>query len=410
MVEWWRSMELKESFWLGIDALKTHKLRSLLTTLGIIIGITVFIGIVSLITGLDNKIRGELSAIGSDVIYVQKFPWVHTGGSWWEYRGRKNLTLEDAEAIDRLCPDVEEVGASEWQHATVKYRDKKVENVSVEGTVPIWQRIGSHWTETGRFLTDGDLDRRRQVCVIGYDIVDGLFEEEDPLDQWIKLGGDKFLVVGVLEQKGKIFGNSRDNTVIIPVTTFQKFYGKRRSLTIMALPRGDKDRAIDQMRGVLRRRRGVAWGEPDDFSINTQDLLMDTYNKVTGATKAVMVGITILSLGIGGIGIMNIMLVSVTERTREIGIRKAVGARKSDILQQFLLEAVVIAGLGGVIGIGIGLSAAKLISMAANLPAAIPIWLVLVGLGVSCGVGLFFGIFPSMKAARLDPIEALRYE
>ena len=403
-------MDLRESFWLGIDALKTHRLRSLLTTLGIIIGITVFIGIVSLITGLDNKIKGELSAIGSDVIYIQKFPWVHTGGSWWEYRGRKDLTLEDAEAVQRLCPDVKEVGASEWQFATVKYRDKKMENVSIEGTVPIWQRIGSHWTEEGRFLTDGDLDRRRQVCVIGYDVVEGLFEDKDPLNTWIKLGADKFLVVGVLEQKGKIFGSSQDNTVIIPITTFQKFYGKRRSLTIMALPRSDKERAIDQIRGVLRRRRGVAWGDPDDFSINTQDLLMDTYNKVTGATKAVMVGITVLSLGIGGIGIMNIMLVSVTERTREIGIRKAVGARKSDILQQFLLEAVVIAGLGGVIGIAIGLTAARLISMAANLPAAVPIWLVLVGLGVSCGVGLFFGIFPSMKAARLDPIEALRYE
>ncbi len=403
-------MDIRESFWLGINALKTHKLRAFLTTLGIIIGITVFIGIVSLITGLDNKIKGELSGIGSDVIYVQKFPWVHTGGSWWKYRGRKNLTLEDADALRRLCSEVEEVGSSSWQRATVKYSDRKMENVSVEGAVPIWQKIGSHWTEKGRFLTESDLKRRRQVCVIGYDLVEGLFKKEEPLDKWIKLGGDKFLVVGVLEQKGKIFGNSLDNVVVIPITTFQKIYGKRRSVAIMALPRDDKDKAIDQIRGVLRRRRGVPWGKPDDFAVNTQDLLMETYNKVTGATKAVMVGITVLSLGIGGIGIMNIMLVSVTERTREIGIRKAVGARKSDILQQFLLEAVVISGLGGIIGIAIGLSAAKLISMAANLPAAVPIWLILVGLGVSCGVGLFFGIFPSMKAARLDPIEALRHE
>lgn len=403
-------MDIKESFWLGLDALKTHKLRSLLTTLGIIIGITVFIGIVSLITGLDNKIKGELSAIGSDVIYIQKFPWVQTGGSYWKYRGRKDLTLEDADAIARLCPEVREVGSSAYQRATVKYTDRKMENVQVEGTVPIWQEISSHWTERGRFLTEGDTRHRRQVCLIGYDLIEALFKKEDPLEKWIKLGGDKFLVVGILEQKGKMFGQSRDNIVLIPITTFQKIYGKRRHLTIMALPTSDKEKAIDQIRSVLRRRRGVSWGKPDDFAVNTQDLLMETYNKVTGATKAVMVGITILSLGIGGIGIMNIMLVSVTERTREIGIRKAVGAKKRDILQQFLLEAVVIAGLGGIIGIAIGLSAAKLISLAANLPAAIPVWLILVGLGVSCGVGLFFGIFPSMKAARLDPIEALRYE
>ncbi|KPJ51175.1 hypothetical protein AMJ40_00810 [candidate division TA06 bacterium DG_26] len=403
-------MDVKESFWLGMDALKAHKMRSLLTTLGIIIGITVFIGIVSLIAGLDSKIKGELAAIGSDVIYIQKFPWVQTGGSWWEYRGRKDLTLEDAEAVRRLCPEVEEVGTSEWERATVKYMDKKMENVSVEGTVPIWQRIESHWTERGRFLTQSDVTHRRQVCVIGHDLVETLFKDEDPLDEWIKLGGDKFLVVGVLEEKGKIFGQSSDNLVAIPITTFQKIYGKRRSVTIMALPKSDKDKAIDEIRSVLRRRRGVAWGKPDDFAINTQDLLMETYNRVTGATKAVMVGVTMLSLGIGGIGIMNIMLVSVTERTREIGIRKAVGAKRRDILQQFLVEAVAIAGSGGIIGIGLGLGGAKLISLAAHLPAAIPIWLVLVGLGVSCGVGLFFGIYPSMKAARLDPIEALRYE
>ncbi len=403
-------MDLRESFWLGMDALKAHKLRSLLTTLGIIIGITVFIGIISLITGLDSKIKGELSAIGSDVIYVQKFPWVHTGGSWWEFRGRKNLTLEDAEAIGRLCSEVEEVGASEWTVATVKRQDKNMKNVSVEGTVPMWQKIDRHFIESGRFLTQSDLERRRQVCVIGYDLVEGLFKDEDPLESWIKIGADKFIVIGVLEQKGKMFGESRDNKILIPITTFQKIYGKRRSVTITALAAGDKDRAIDQIRSVLRRRRGVPWGKPDDFAVNTSDLIMETYNRVTGATKAVMVGITVLSLGIGGIGIMNIMLVSVTERTREIGIRKAVGAKKGDILQQFLLEAVVIAGLGGVIGIGIGLGAARLISLAANLPSAVPIWLILIGLGVSCGVGLFFGIFPSMKAARLDPIRALRYE
>jgi putative ABC transport system permease protein len=403
-------MDLRESFWLGMDALKAHKLRSLLTTLGIIIGITVFIGIISLITGLDSKIKGELSAIGSDVIYVQKFPWVHTGGSWWEFRGRKNLTLDDADAIGRLCSEIEEVGASEWTVATVKRQDKNMKNVSVEGTVPMWQKIDRHFIENGRFLTQSDLERRRQVCVIGYDLVEGLFKDEEPLDKWIKIGADKFVVAGVLEQKGKMFGESRDNKILIPITTFQKIYGKRRSVTITALAAGDKDKAIDQIRSVLRRRRGVPWGKPDDFAINTSDLIMETYNRVTGATKAVMVGITVLSLGIGGIGIMNIMLVSVTERTREIGIRKAVGARKGDILQQLLLEAVVIAGLGGVIGIGIGLGAARLISLAANLPSAVPIWLILIGMGVSCGVGLFFGIFPSMKAARLDPIRALRYE
>jgi len=403
-------MNIKESVYLAFDAVYTHKLRSVLTTLGITIGVMTVIAVVSLITGLNKKIKGELSAIGSNIIYVQKYSWVHTGGDWWKFRGRKNLEIADADAIARLCSEVKEVVPSTYRRTTVKYRDKNREGVQIVGTGPLWQDIEGHFVEYGRFLTNFDVRRRKFVCIIGDEIVENLFEKTDPIGEKIKVAGNKFQVVGILEKKGKIFGSSMDNIVVIPISSFHKIFGKRRSISIMVVPKAEKEKAIDQIRGVLRMRRKVGYGKEDDFSINTQDLLMDMYNKLTGAAFAVMLGVTSLSLIIGGIGIMNIMLVSVTERTREIGIRKAIGARKKDILWQFLIEAMGISSVGGVIGIILGFTVAKVISSFSRIPSTIPIWSVLLGIGFSCGVGLFFGIFPSLKAAKLDPIEALRYE
>jgi putative ABC transport system permease protein len=235
---------------------------------------------------------------------------------------------------------------------------------------------------------------------------------EDPLEKEIRIEGKRFFIVGILEEKGKIFGESLDNTVIIPISTFQKNFGMRwRSVNIMAQAReGQKNQAIDEIRNVMRRRRKVPPDKPDDFAINSSDALMDAYNKLTGAAFLVMIGVSSLSLLVGGIGIMNIMLVSVTERTREIGIRKAVGARYRDILWQFLIEAMTVSGLGGVLGIILGFAIAKLISIASNLPATIPIWSIVLGFGFSSAVGIFFGLYPATKAARLDPVEALRYE
>ncbi|MCK4577019.1 ABC transporter permease, partial [candidate division WOR-3 bacterium] len=274
-----------------------------------------------------------------------------------------------------------------------------------------YQRITGRDLESGRYITALDNTHKKRVCVIGTDIVENLFPNEDPLNKTIRISSAKFIVVGVLEKKGQMLGQSMDNEVIIPFSTFRKLFIRRgREDIAIAILAKDKDEAIDEIRGVLRRIRKVKSGKPDDFSINTQDVLMDMYNKITGAAFIVMIGVASLSLLIGGIGIMNIMLVSVTERTREIGIRKAIGARYKDILYQFLTEAVVISGFGGVIGIIVGFTLARIISVASNLPSAVPLWAVLLGFGFSSGVGIFFGIYPANKAARLDPVEALRYE
>lgn len=405
-------MHIGESFKIAIDAIRANKLRSILTTLGIIIGVMTVVTVVSLISGLNKKVTDMFSSIGSNVIYVQKWPWVQTrGGDWWKYRGRKDITLKHAEIIKQQCSNVEYVSPVDGRPLRAKYKNKKTNPVSVNGVTQEYQIISGRDLQEGRYITKFDNSHKKHVCVIGTDIVETLFPNEDPLNKTIMIGSSKFLVVGILEKKGKMLGQSMDNDIIIPFSTFRKlFIRKGREDISIAILAKNKQEAIDEIRGVLRRVRKVKSGKPDDFSINTQDVLMDMYNKLTGAAFIVMIGVASLSLLIGGIGIMNIMLVSVTERTREIGIRKAIGARYKDILYQFLTEAVVVSGLGGVIGIILGFSIAKIISHLSNLPSAIPLWAVLLGFGFSTAVGIFFGIYPANKAARLNPVEALRYE
>ncbi len=404
-------MHIGESFKIAIDAIRANKLRSILTTLGIIIGVMTVVTVVSLISGLNKKVTDMFSSIGSNVIYVQKWPWVQTGGEWWKYRGRKDITPEHADAIKKLCSNVELVSPLDGRHLRLKYKDEKTNPVSVNGVTPEYQTITGRDLESGRYITTLDNAHKKRICVIGTDIVETLFPNEDPLNKIVRIGASKFTVVGILEKKGKMLGQSMDNEVIIPFSTFRKLFIRRgREAIAIAILAKDKEEAIDEIRGVLRRIRKVKPGKEDDFSINTQDVLMDMYNKFTGAAFVVMIGVASLSLLIGGIGIMNIMLVSVTERTREIGIRKAIGARYKDILYQFLTEAVVISGFGGTIGIIVGFSLAKIISVASKIPSAIPLWVVFLGFGFSTGVGIFFGIYPANKAARLDPVEALRYE
>lgn len=405
-------MHIGESFKIAIDAIRANKLRSILTTLGIIIGVMTVVTVVSLISGLNKKVTDMFSSIGSNVIYVQKWPWVRTGSTeWWKIRGRKDITEEHADAIKRLCSNVELVSPVDGRHLRLKYKDKKTDPVSVNGVSEDYRIISGRDLESGRYITAIDEHHKKRVCVIGADIVESLFPREDPLNKVIRIGSSKFLVIGVFEEKGEMMGQSMDNEVIIPFSTFRKLFtrGGREDISIAIMAK-EKEEAIAEVKGVLRRVRDVKPGEEDDFAVNTQDVLMDMYNKITGAAFMVMIGVASLSLLIGGIGIMNIMLVSVTERTREIGIRKAIGARYRDILYQFLTEAVVISGFGGLIGIIVGFSLAKIISIASNLPSAIPLWAVLLGFGFSSGVGIFFGIYPANKAARLDPVEALRYE
>ncbi|MCH7760091.1 ABC transporter permease [candidate division TA06 bacterium] len=406
-------MNFLESFNTAFVAIRAHKLRSFLTTLGILIGVMTVIGVISLISGLNKVVKTTFSSIGTDVLYIQKYPWIQESGDWWKYRGRKDITMDDADAIMRLCPSVQTLATFLDRRSNIKYKKKTSRMVPVHGTTPEEQKITEHFVERGRYITDLDVERKQMVCVIGIDVIEALFPVEDPIEKEIRIEGNRFFVVGILEEKGSFFGESFDNTVVIPISVFQKVYGIRRSVDvdIMVQPKeGEKEQAIEEVRNVLRRRRGVPPGKPDDFAINSADALMQAYNKFTGAAFLVMFGIASLSLLVGGIGIMNIMLVSVTERTREIGIRKAVGARYRDILLQFLVEAVTVSGIGGALGILLGFSLAKLVSIVSNLPATVPFWSILLGFGFSSVVGIFFGLYPATKAARLDPVEALRYE
>jgi len=404
-------MHIAESFKIAIDAIRANKLRSILTTLGIVIGVMTVVTVISLISGLNKQVSDMFSSIGSNVIYVQKWPWVNMGNDWWKYRGRKDITAKHADAIRRLCSSVELVSPVDGRQLRITYKTRKTNPVPVNGATPEYQTITGRSLSVGRYITTLDNSRKKNICVIGTDIVETLFPNEEPLNKIVRIGSVKFVVVGVFEKKGQMMGQSMDNEAIIPFTTFRKLFKRkgREDITIAILAK-DKEEALDEVRGVLRRIRKVKSGKPDDFSINTQDVLMDMYNKITGAAFIVMIGVALLSLLVGGIGIMNIMLVSVTERTREIGIRKAIGARYKDILYQFLTEAVVVSGIGGIIGIILGVSIAKIISAASNLPSAIPLWAVLLGFGFSTAVGIFFGIYPANKAAHLNPVEALRYE
>ncbi len=406
-------MQLKESLAVAVDAMRVNKLRSILTTLGIIIGVTTIIGMMSIIQGLQNYMVGELSILGSNTFQVQKNPPIQFGHLDEKYRNRQRLTLEHAYAIKR-APAVKAVGPEDWQFMkVVRYKEKKTNpDVIMAGATPEFQAANGYFVGEGRFITYEDVDLRRQVIVLGMDIVEMLFPHTNPIGKDVRVGAYKFKVIGTLEEQGSSFGQSKDNYVVIPITTCQKIYGDRRSLNITVQAQSVEllDTAIEQTIGVLRVVRKVPPGKPNDFEIFTSESLVDTFNDLSKYVKIAAIGIALISLLVGGIGIMNIMLVSVTERTREIGIRKSVGAKRSDILWQFITEAVILSNIGGVLGIIVGILLGILIGVASPLPTAIPIWAVFLGIGFCTMVGLFFGIYPAAKAARLEPIVALRYE
>jgi len=408
-------MDFSESFIMALSSLKAHKLRSILTTLGIIIGVTTVITMMSLTEGLKKSVEEELSVLGSDTFYVDKFPAIITSGKQWrEYSRRKDLTYQDAQAIQEVCPSVKTVAAdiTLYPGEMIKYRGESTDRVPIWGVTETYLQVYSYYVEWGRFITPTDVEHRRQVCVLGRDVVEKLFPYEDPLEKYVRSGPHRFLVVGVLEEKGSFMGGSQDNIVMIPLTTLQKLAGENFSVDIGVKPdnAGAMQRARDEVISLLRRRRGLAYNDPNDFEIHTQDSLMGVFNNITGAAFAVVIGVASISLLVGGIGIMNIMLVTVTERTREIGIRKALGAKRKDILWQFLVEAAALSAVGGTIGILLGFLLGRLVGAVSPLPSTVPLWSVILGLGFSTVVGMFFGIYPATKAARLDPIVALRYE
>lgn len=410
---------LREIISMAFDSLRTHKLRSFLTLLGIMIGVMTVIGMVSIIQGLNRSFLSELESVGSDIIIVEKFePGIEVGRRSEEERQRKDLTFEDALAIQEECSYVKAVVASLvvdlFADITIKYQNRKSRDAFIVGMSERQPEVLSvYLPERGRFFTESDVQHRTKVSVLGYDLAENLFPHENPLGKDIRIGPEKFRVIGVLKQRGSFFGQSQDNFVGIPVTTLMKHFPYDRSQwQFVAVPIKHEylEEAIEQIINLLRSRRKVPFGEPNDFAVYTQDTILDLYNQLTGAAYLVMIVISSIGLLVGGIGVMNIMLVSVKERTKEIGIRKAIGARSSDIQKQFLIEAIFLTGTGGMIGILIGFGIALLVKAATPLPASISLWSVFAGFFVSVSVGLFFGIFPAQKAAKLDPIVSLRYE
>lgn len=408
---------IREIFQMSFDSIKSHKLRSFLTLLGIMIGVMTVIAMVAVVQGLNKSVLSELESWGSDLIIVGKYDMV-IGEVSEEMRKRKDFTLEDAQAVEEECSLVKsvaiDIAVDFFVDIPIKYQNIKSQDAVVLGMNHNWPDvIALYLPKEGRFLSESDVDHNARVCVLGAELKDTLFPHTDAIGKEIRVGPTRFKVIGVLEKRGSIFGQSQDNFVGIPITTLMKYYPyDLERLEIIATPvrHGYLQETMDQIINILRKRRKVPFGKPNDFAIYTQDTIVELYNQITGAVYMVMIVISSIGLLVGGIGVMNIMLVTVKERTREIGIRKAIGARSGDILKQFLIEAIFLTGTGGASGIAIGYLIALIVRTVTPLPATVTLWSIFLGFFVSFSVGLFFGIFPAQKAAKMDPIVALRYE
>jgi putative ABC transport system permease protein len=378
--------------------------------LGVVIGTGALVAVMALIAGLNSSVTAQFQSVGTDIISVSRYPWVQMGDNE-EYQNRKIITRDDALAIGRL-QSVGLTAPNVHTRRNVAYGGQTLRYTLVTGTTPEYETIDNFVVESGRFITGLDVERHRQAAVIGYDVAQELFPVSDPIEKNIRVGGKRFTVVGVLEKKGSIFGESLDDLVLIPVTTFEKSFGSRRSIVVDCSPAEGVtiERATEDIRQLMRLRRGVPRDAPDDFAINTQDDLMSAYNNLTGVLYFAMTGIVALALLVGGIGVMNVMLVSVAERTREIGVRKAIGAKRIDISSQFLVESIFLTGFGGVAGVLGGACIALLVKAVTPLPAAVTPSAVSLAMGFAIATGLAFGFYPALRASRLIPIEALRYE
>jgi putative ABC transport system permease protein len=401
---------------MALDTIRGHKMRAVLTVLGVIIGTGAVIGVGSILAGLDGAITNILKSFGPNTLVVFKFKiGVRTGDLTPEEMRRKPLSYENARAISDRCPGVQHVSPylfPDWhQLHRARHKGNDIYRVDLGGTEEGYA-AGGTVMRFGRFFTDVESRHHLPVAVIGEDVQKAFFANEDPVGKWIDVDGHQFEVIGAMERPAASFPGSQDLRILLPYFTMQKLFPSARENMLIVIARpGMMTQAEDEVRSVLRIERRVPNNQPDSFSISTSQQMVEDFHKVTAMVALVVVVLSSIGLLVGGIGVMNIMLVSVTERTREIGIRKAIGARRSDIVLQFLTEAVVLTGLGGMLGMFFG----WLVSLAArlvfpSLPTAVPMWALVSGVVVSVGVGLFFGIWPATRAARLDPVVALRYE
>jgi putative ABC transport system permease protein len=428
---------LSEIVVMAFDTLRTSKMRSALTVLGVVIGITSIVGMTSLIRGFDQSLRDTISQLGPNTLMVQKWgalSIIGSGKSFLEVARRPNLTMEDARAIERDCPSVAIVdvwlGATGFSQSRVYYGHEKTKQLAIIGATENWSAVNFAKLQYGRLFIPAEVEHRRPVVLLGNTPWQSLFPNVDPIGKTVRIGSTPFTVIGVLGPRPSPgnFSAGVDDFVIIPYGTHEKLFGKVlkgsakitassfnpavfRTAMIAVVPReGQRDAAMAEVEAIMRIRHNLKLDQPNDFDLATQDAVLKVWDQISQATFLGLVVISSIALMVGGIGVMAIMMISVTERTREIGVRKALGARRREILWQFLVEAVFLTSAGGLIGILFGSSIGLTIHWLTNFPVSLPWWSFALGIGFSASVGIFFGLFPAFKASRLDPIEALRYE
>jgi len=433
-----RSGLLSEIVVMSLDTLRTSKMRSALTVLGVVIGITSIVGMTSLIRGFDESLRESIRELGPNTILVQKFSGltILSGKSFQDVIRRPNLTIEDAEAIARDCPSVEMIdvwlGMMGNSRSRIYYGRERTKQLGVLGATENFAAVNFAKLQAGRLFTPAEVEHRRQLVVLGQTPYQSLFPNTDPIGKTVRIGSNPFTVIGVLGPRPNLggLGSGADDFVVIPYSAHEKFYGKVlrgsarstgggqinpsmfRTAMIAVIPREDagREQAMREVEAVMRIRHNLKLDQENDFDLATQDAALKVWDKISQGTFLALVVISSIALMVGGIGVMAIMMISVTERTREIGVRKALGARRREILWQFLIEAVFLTSMGGLLGIFFGSAIGLSVHWLSGFPVSLPWWSFALGIGFSASVGIFFGLFPAFKASRLDPIEALRYE
>jgi putative ABC transport system permease protein len=407
-------MLFSEAIKLALQSLWANKMRTILTLIGVVMAVASIIMVVTLVQGAKKYVSTKLSGYGADVFTVTRMSSViFTADDYFRYQKRKILRIEDYEAVREACTECSEVGALLNRSTNVVYNGHSSDNTGLRGYTWTMLSLNNIDIALGRGFTQADDDHGTHNVIVGYDIVDNLLGDGDPIGKEIRVDGIPYTIVGVGDRQGKTFGQSQDNWVAVPVSTYQQTSGYNDSVDIYARASGGAavmERAKDDVRVLMRTRRHNAPGQPDDFEIETNDTFLDIANQLLGLFAWVVLGIASISLVVGGIVIMNIMLVSVTERTREIGVRKALGAKQRDILLQFLIESGTMALVGGAIGVLVGVGVGKLITLVVGFPTNAPLWVIFLGLFLAGAVGIFFGVYPASKAAKLDPVVALRAE